>query len=298
MIGRLRNSARWKSSSSEALSALSALASPNCSIRRSGFARCAAAVAASEASTMSSILVSSSGMLNVTSADRRSLEIWPSLPAASGSMTSFVSRAASIFVTTSLTPAWNAASSTVSVPLRACTSTCSSAFSGKSARLIAASAVREEPLPVSSSASSFVPIAPPSTNAITTKASQPPIAIFLCRALQCPARAARFLRGTLGLLDLGSITVEEAASAGPARQSRTPAFRHREPHRLHGGAGHSSYSKKISSRMMMTTRSVPIPMYMARTYPRAVSALVPRRSRPPSDPRSRADPRPSGVAPG
>src|SRR4051794_23333611 len=60
---------------------------------------------------------------------------------------------------------------------------------------MAVSARRDSPLPVSSSASVFVPIAPPRTNAMTTNASQPKMAVLRWRALQWPARAARFLLG-------------------------------------------------------------------------------------------------------
>ena len=66
-------------------------ASPNCSMRSSGCAFCAAAVAASEASTRSSDWSTSPGTLKVTSAERPSLEIWPSLPLANGDSTSWTS---------------------------------------------------------------------------------------------------------------------------------------------------------------------------------------------------------------
>ena len=84
VIGRESVSARLKSSSSEALSALPALASPNCSMRRSGWAFWAAAIVASDVSTRSSARLSSPGMENVISAERPSLENWPSLPLARG----------------------------------------------------------------------------------------------------------------------------------------------------------------------------------------------------------------------
>ena len=55
VIGSERTSAFWKSSSNAFEIALSALASPNCSTHTSGLAFCAAAVAASVASTRSSV---------------------------------------------------------------------------------------------------------------------------------------------------------------------------------------------------------------------------------------------------
>src|SRR3954454_2824142 len=83
-------------------------------------------------------------------------------------------------------------------------STDSSARLGKFAREIAWSAVREDPLPVSSYASVLVPVTLPIANAITTKASHPKTAVLRCRALQWPARAARVLFGIPGLLERGS----------------------------------------------------------------------------------------------
>ena len=131
----------------------SALASPNCSMRRSGCAFCAAAVAASDGVDEVGVLVSSPG---IRERDQRRAAVLGDLalvPAASGDLTSSVCRATSSRVTTSSTPAWNAGSVTVSSAVRAWTSTCSSDSSGKSARVIAASAARDSPLPVSSSAS-------------------------------------------------------------------------------------------------------------------------------------------------
>ena len=65
VIGSERNSAFWKSSSNAFESALSALASPNCSTNSCGLAFCAAAVAASVASTRSSVTSSSPAISNV-----------------------------------------------------------------------------------------------------------------------------------------------------------------------------------------------------------------------------------------
>ena len=80
MIGSERTSAFLKSSSNIFEIASSALASPNCSIRSSGCARWAAAVAASSGfASVSSTLVRSSV---VTSAAWRLGAIWPLLPAA------------------------------------------------------------------------------------------------------------------------------------------------------------------------------------------------------------------------
>ena len=76
VIGSEVTSAFLKSSSNFFEIALSALASPNCSMRSSGFARWAAAVAASVASTRS--LASSSSFAassKLTSAERPSFEI-------------------------------------------------------------------------------------------------------------------------------------------------------------------------------------------------------------------------------
>ena len=80
VIGSERNSARSKSFLKAADRALPALASPNCSMRRSGCAFWAAAVAASVAPTRSSAVSSSPLSLKVTSAALSSRESWPSLP--------------------------------------------------------------------------------------------------------------------------------------------------------------------------------------------------------------------------
>ncbi len=75
VIGSEVTSAFWKSSSNFLLSALPALASPNCSIRSLGLAFCAAAVLSSVASTRS--LASSSSLAvssKLTSAERPSSE--------------------------------------------------------------------------------------------------------------------------------------------------------------------------------------------------------------------------------
>ena len=80
VIGSDSTSAFWKSSSNAADNALSALASPNCSTRRSGCAAWAALVAASVAPTRSLATSSSPWSLKVTSAALPSRDSWPSLP--------------------------------------------------------------------------------------------------------------------------------------------------------------------------------------------------------------------------
>ena len=75
-------SAFLKSSSKAFESALSELASPNSSTRKPWLERWTAATAASGPSTRSSALSSSPGTSKVTSAERPSFEICPSLPAA------------------------------------------------------------------------------------------------------------------------------------------------------------------------------------------------------------------------
>src|SRR3954466_2700461 len=76
------------------------------------------------------------------------------------------------------------------------------------------SAARDEPFPVSSSASVLVPITLPIANAITTKASHPKTAVLRCRALQWPARAARVLFGIPGLLERGGAGRREGCQRG------------------------------------------------------------------------------------
>ncbi len=155
----------------------------------------------------------SPGTLKVTSAERPSSEIWPSLPLASGDSTSrtffvAVSRAA-----TSSTAARNAGSEALASPL-AWTSTDSEASLGNaSAR--AWSAVREEPLPCSSGARVLVPTMPPMTNAIATNASHPKTAVLRCCADQRPARAARLEWGKLPAFRSWGVT---EASVPPRRR--------------------------------------------------------------------------------
>ena len=186
-------SAFLKSSSKTSPSALPALASPNCSMRRSGFARCAAATAASGASTRSSVTSKSPASWKETSAERPSFAIWPALPAAKGDWTWVT---CSVFVrrrSTSATAALNAASRVVASP-RDCTRTVSSAWRGKWSN-IALSARPASPGPFSCQTKVFRPAAPPPTAAMATKASQPKMAILRCAALQRPARAAKFRGG-------------------------------------------------------------------------------------------------------
>ena len=85
MIGSEVTSAFWKSSSNDSPSALLALASPNSSIRNSGWASPRLATVASGASTRSSAVTSASspgsGISKLTSAELPSSEITPWLPA-------------------------------------------------------------------------------------------------------------------------------------------------------------------------------------------------------------------------
>ena len=77
VIGSEVTSAFWKSSSNAWLSALSALAPPNSSMRYEGCCLSRAATAFSAGSTLSSAF--SPGISKVTSAERPSSDSWPSL---------------------------------------------------------------------------------------------------------------------------------------------------------------------------------------------------------------------------
>src|SRR3954465_1513554 len=236
VIGRLSVSARLKSSSSAASSALPALASPNCSMRRSGCARWAAATACSIASTRVLVCSYSPGMENVISAERPSLDTWFLLPLASGDSTLVTYLVCSRRWVVSLTASVKLGSVAFPLPLT-WTRTCSSDSSGKSAAAICRSAVRESPLPPSSSLMVLMPIAPPRTNAITTNASHPKIAVLRWWALQWPARAASVFLGNGGaFLVTGLRVARETAVARGLRHSRPPAFGAGEPHRRRGGA--------------------------------------------------------------
>ena len=88
MIGREMNSAFWKSSSKALEISASADASPNCASSTSGWAFWRSATAASDGSTRSLAASSSPGSSKVTSVERPSAAMLPSLPFASGFSTS------------------------------------------------------------------------------------------------------------------------------------------------------------------------------------------------------------------
>ena len=82
VIGSESVSAFLRSSSNIFETALPVLASPNCSMRSSGCAFWAAAVAARTGSTLSSACVESPLISNVTATERPSREICPAFPLA------------------------------------------------------------------------------------------------------------------------------------------------------------------------------------------------------------------------
>ena len=124
------------------------------------------------------------------------MEIWPSLPLASGDSTSVTCSAAAELGGDVVDGGPERRVGGLLAVAVACTSTDSEAsFGNASAR--AWSATREEPLPCSSGARVLVPTMPPITNAIATNASHPKMAVLRCCADQRPARAARLEWGTL-----------------------------------------------------------------------------------------------------
>ena len=143
VIGSEVISARLKSSSKAFDSALSALASPNCSTRNVGWSRWTAATALSALPTRSSAL--SPAISKFTRAERPSFETCPSLPLAYGLSMSFTYFVCWSRPITSDTAALDSASRALP-PFLGCTSTLSFASSGNE-RLIAASARPDSPVP-------------------------------------------------------------------------------------------------------------------------------------------------------
>ena len=139
------HSARRKSELIASQIALFALASPNCSMRTVGCARCAAAAAATAALTLSRACCSSPATRNVTSAERPSRESVPAGPGATRSRTCGVTRSRA---TTSRVASLNAGSVARTLP-RPCTRTCSCEAFGKSAASYARNARPDSPLPIS-----------------------------------------------------------------------------------------------------------------------------------------------------
>src|SRR4051812_1393957 len=197
VIGSERVSAFLKSSSRALLSALFALASPNCSMRNPGWRRWAAATAVRIAPTRFSALSWSPRRSKFTSALRRSREIWPSSPTRSGSLTLRTVAKRLTVPTTSSIAARKRGERTVSEP-RARMCTFSLAFSKNPALASIRSAVRDSPTPWFSGLSVFRPNAPARKIDARTAPSHPKIAILRCWALQRAARAVRFRPGMRG----------------------------------------------------------------------------------------------------
>ena len=116
VIGNESFSALRRSSSKLFDSALSALASPNCSTRSSGWSAWTRATAASVASTLSSSAWSLPSRSKVTRAERPSEETCDSLPGASGDSTARTALRRERLLTTSLTAALNRGSEAVTLP--------------------------------------------------------------------------------------------------------------------------------------------------------------------------------------
>ena len=185
-------SARLKSSSKASRERLArALAPPNCSTRSSGCARCAAAVAASVASTRSPAASSSPAISNVTSAERPSLEIWPVVAAANGETTLLDVRGAVQALRDVARRRRRARIAASRRPSRL-DSTCSPVSFGKPASSTAGRRRATGRCPCRRrSACSGRP--PAGDGREDDEGIQPRIAFLRCWALQRPARAARLL---------------------------------------------------------------------------------------------------------
>ena len=192
MIGSDSVRAFAKSSLKHLFSAFVALASPACSIRTSGWARCAAAVADSDCPTRLSASVDLPLISKPTSTEWPSRAIsprWPARqrradvlhavkPAEAGRR-----RPAPQLGTAGLEPSACCSGPAPARPRAAGTGRAGPAARGLTRRC------RCRPAGCAWSRS-----LPPSAIAATTNASQPRMAARRCRALQLPARAARFLR--------------------------------------------------------------------------------------------------------
>jgi hypothetical protein len=191
-------SARVKSSPIVSSRASVALASPNCSTRKSGFADCTSATAARIGFTVSVACSASSASSNCTSAAWPSAETRLAPSSSSGERTfdtpSLPARAA----VTSATTARKAGSEAFADSLS--TKTLSSAESRNAPASMICWARPDSPIPSSSWSSFCMPTAPPMTAAATMKASQPKIAVLRWPALQRPMRAAMVLERFKGVI--------------------------------------------------------------------------------------------------
>ena len=182
VIGTDSFAERPKSSAMLCSAARCALASPACSIRRFGCARCAALVVARVEATR---LVAWSELPLSWNSTRSE---WPS-PERTGVRSPVTARLSARRALTSRAPARISAS--LACPPRACTSTRSPA--GRwNFWPSALSARPDSPVPWLYWSRCFVPVAPPIANARITNASHPTMAVLRCEALQRPARAAMF----------------------------------------------------------------------------------------------------------
>ena len=176
MTGSDEYSARWKSLFRVSLSSWLALAKPNSATVKPSCRSCTVPTASRIGWTFSSALSWSPAISNWTRAERRSLEIWPAFPGASGERTFWTFGSAETVRSTSSTAARNRGSESVAV--FDSTSTLSPAWFGKPASRSMVSAVFVSPAAVSVSFSIFVPATDPRATATTQKAIQPERAVF------------------------------------------------------------------------------------------------------------------------
>ena len=230
MTGSDSVSAFARSLSKTSMSSFSELAEPNCSMVKSGWAFCIAAVVASVASTRVLVCAAVPGTSKETCTECLSGEIRP-LPAclAYGLFSLFASGSASMRFSRSRTTARYSGSFAFSVLLWMSTiSPAPVVDSGKASSWIGL-ARPESPVAFCSMVWVPVPNGPPRMKAAMTTASQPKIAVLRCWALQRPARAAI----ALGLLTHLRTLLGRWLRA---RWAQRPVFRSRS-HRSHPASG-------------------------------------------------------------
>ena len=223
MIGIDRYSARWKSSSSAASSATSALVPPNCSTRTSPCRSATAATASWIGAIRSTAVSGEPRMSKVTSADRPSGAV---RGAPSSGLRMFVtSGVPSRVATRSVSAAVAAASSTSS---SRCTSTISEAGSSQPLRSRISWACAGAPSSCSDRVSSAWGTRAPARTASATNASQPKTAVFRCRALHRPTRAARLRVPGMIEIPFERARSRRSDSGGAAARGRSRQLADRE----------------------------------------------------------------------
>ena len=196
VMGRLSFSAREKSDETWSPIATSSEASPTSAIRRSGWPRATAAVAARTAGTLSSAAVTaSSPVASPTESTTGRIAALPSWAKVSSPTVATCGSAVSRVRSWSAAP--RAAAGSRRPAPAGLIRTRSVGVAGKPACSTTRSAVPDSPVPCSAEVRRRVPAAPPATNTTATKTNQPITAFSRCRVLQRASRSTNPPDGTV-----------------------------------------------------------------------------------------------------